>query len=450
MGQVPSTPAQGPPFDNGLNPDIDYTFDIDNGLRVKDSDSNTAWEFAIGVAGIVVFFTIWHWSRHFALNRASTPRTGSVGPKFLVAPSRLARKHLVPGIQGFTSRGHVIVVIIYIAINVVLLFTNLDWSLTSNFARRLGWVCTINIAFLFFLALKVQPLGFLTGFTYERLNNLHQIAGYTTVVLALMHTLAFVASRNQEGLSYNLSDVLQRPGIVAALLMVGIALTSLTMRKSYYEAFYLIHVIAAVLVLVTVYRHRPYIRTRTAWIVLVAAVFLLYDKLFRWARYAGNAHGTRATLHPLHNNATRILLNKSSKKVSRGEHIWLWLWLPGEYRTQTHPFTVVNNDPLEIVLAAQNGLTQRVNELANLDPGMSVRATWDGPYGRLPRTTLYHRILLVAGGSGGSWTMALAMTILDRLPTNSSLQLEIIWVVRTNGDLAPVPVTCDSCQVLCR
>jgi len=45
MGQVPSTPAQGPPFNNGLNPNIDYTFDIDNGLRVKDSDSNTAWGF---------------------------------------------------------------------------------------------------------------------------------------------------------------------------------------------------------------------------------------------------------------------------------------------------------------------------------------------------------------------------------------------------------------------
>jgi len=220
---------------------------------------------AIGVIGIMILFTIWHWSRFFALKRASTSKTGSAGPKFLVAPSRLARQHLIPKSKGFTSRGYAIVVVVYVALNVVLLFTNLDWSLTSNFARRLGWVCTVNIAFIFFLALKLQPLGFLTGYTYECLNILHQIAGYTTVILALMHTLVFVASRNQEGLSYNLDDTLQRPGIIAGLLMIVIAIASLTMRKRYHEAFYGIHLIAANLVLITVYRHRPYVQTRTAW-----------------------------------------------------------------------------------------------------------------------------------------------------------------------------------------
>lgn len=445
MGQVPSTPAQGPPFDNALDPNIDYTFDIDNGLRVQDSDSNTAWEFAIAVMGIIVFFTIWHWSRHFALKGAFPPSSGSSpGPRFLVAPSRLARKYLIPKLKGFTSRGHAIVVIVYIAINLVLLFTHLDWALTSNFARRLGWVCTINITFTFFLALKLQPLGFLTGYTYERLNILHQIVGYTTVILALMHTLVFVASRNQEGLSYNLDDVLQRPGIIAALVMIVIAITSLTMRKRYYDAFYVIHVIAAILILITVYRHRPYIQTRTAWIVLAAAIFLVNDKLFRWARYAWNFRGTRATLHPLLNNGTRILLNKSSKKVNPGEHIWLWL--PGVNRTQTHPFTVVNNDPLEIVLAAQTGFTKKVNELANLNPGISVSATWDGPYGKLPHIKLYNRIVLVAGGSGGSWTIPLAMAILDNLHADSDLQMDFIWVVRTNGDyFRPLEVRPISC-----
>ncbi len=88
-------------------------------------------------------------------------------------------------------------------------------------------------------------------------------------------------------------------------------------------------------------------------VLLIAASFLIYDKLFRWARYAWKFRGTSATLHPLPNNGTRILLNKSSKKVSPGKH--LWLWIPGVKRTQTHPFTVVNNNQLEIVLAAQNG-----------------------------------------------------------------------------------------------
>jgi len=178
--------------------------------------------------------------------------------------------------------------------------------------------------------------------------------------------------------------------------------------------------------------------------LLIAAIFLIYDKLFRWARYAWNFRGTRATLHPLPNNGTRILLNRSSKKVSPGEH--MWLWLPGVKRTQTHPFTFVNNSQLEIVLAAQNGFTKKLNELANLDPGMSVSATWDGPYGKLPHINIYNRIVLVAGGSGDSWTMPLAMSILDSLSDNSGLQMEFIWVVRTNGD--PSAIDCSILNIM--
>ena len=49
-------------------------------------------------------------------------------------------------------------------------------------------LATANIAFLFFLALKNTPLGILTSWTYERLNVLHQVAGYITVLLSVLHT----------------------------------------------------------------------------------------------------------------------------------------------------------------------------------------------------------------------------------------------------------------------
>jgi hypothetical protein len=44
-----------------------------------------------------------------------------------------------------------------------------------------------NVAFITFLALKNTPLAYLTAYSYERLNPLHQVAGYTTVTYALLH-----------------------------------------------------------------------------------------------------------------------------------------------------------------------------------------------------------------------------------------------------------------------
>ena len=52
---------------------------------------------------------------------------------------RFFQRLLVQKVKGFTSAGHVMVITIYVIINAVLLFTNIDWSLPSNIARRCGW-----------------------------------------------------------------------------------------------------------------------------------------------------------------------------------------------------------------------------------------------------------------------------------------------------------------------
>ena len=42
---------------------------------------------------------------------------------------------------------------------------------------------------LFFLALRNTPLAYLTSYSYERLNVLHQITGYLTVTFAFTHAM---------------------------------------------------------------------------------------------------------------------------------------------------------------------------------------------------------------------------------------------------------------------
>ncbi len=55
------------------------------------------------------------------------------------APVRLIQRFTVQKIPGFPSAGHGTIVVVYVAVNIILLFTNLSWDLLSNFGRRLGW-----------------------------------------------------------------------------------------------------------------------------------------------------------------------------------------------------------------------------------------------------------------------------------------------------------------------
>ncbi|MBH1945604.1 ferric reductase-like transmembrane domain-containing protein, partial [Erythrobacter sp. YJ-T3-07] len=44
-----------------------------------------------------------------------------------------------------------------------------------------------NFALVVFLALKNTPLAILTSYSYERLNPLHQVSGYATIIFMVIH-----------------------------------------------------------------------------------------------------------------------------------------------------------------------------------------------------------------------------------------------------------------------
>ncbi|KAI9698500.1 MAG: hypothetical protein M1836_004081 [Candelina mexicana] len=401
-------------------------------FTVAPEDLRTIYYYYAVLAVLVAFFALWSWSRYLAL--LSGLKSTSTAARVVSAPSRLIRRFSVPKLIGFTSRGHAIAVTLYIALNIAIIFTDVDWSELMSFARRLGWVASENIAFLFFLGMKNTPLGYLTGYSYERINGLHQIAGYTTVLLVILHASVFIAARAEVHALYNLYDSYQIWGIVAGFTMITIGLTSLFLRKRQYEVFYVIHVLASLVILLTVWQHRPYIRTDTAIIILTALCLFVLDRTIRYSRYLIHLGGTTATLAPLPNNGTRITLSRGSKRARPGTHAWLFL--PSIQRAQAHPFTIVTNNPLSFVIAAQDGFTRDIHHFAQANPSVSVKATFDGPYGTLPKFERYERVVLVAGGSGASWTIAVAMDLLERTKGNMKCVVEFIWVVRTSETLS--------------
>ena len=76
---------------------------------------------------------------------------------------------------------------------------------------------------------------------------------------------------------YNLVSSLQIPGIVAIIAMIAIAITSLILRKRYYELFYILHLILAMLILIN-------ISTRTCIIIIFSTGVFVLDRAIRGAK----------------------------------------------------------------------------------------------------------------------------------------------------------------------
>jgi len=68
--------------------------------------------------------------------------------------------------------------------------------------------------------LKNTPLAYLTSYSYDRLNILHQVGGYTTVTYVFLHAIVMTNWKNVE---HSLNSLLQENnvgGIVAACAML--------------------------------------------------------------------------------------------------------------------------------------------------------------------------------------------------------------------------------------
>ena len=199
-----------------------------------------------------------------------------------------------------------------------------------------------------FLALKNTPLAFLTAYSYERLNGLHQIAGYTAFVQAILHGVIYVVYFAQHG---NFAIIQEDIVIIAYPLLAALVLTVLAgmiLKRLNYEAFYIIHVVLFIVIVITLGLHRPNINPEKILIAtLLMAALWVSDRLIRLCRLVYNSFNNTAAIYPLPNGGTRIVFKKPLMRARPGKHCYVWL--PRIRALETHPFTIVSNDPLELV-----------------------------------------------------------------------------------------------------
>jgi hypothetical protein len=184
-------------------------------------------------------------------------------------------------------------------------------------------MATANFAFIVFLALKNTPLAFLTNYSYERINFLHRVAGYTTVLFMLLHTAAYIRHEVTKNKIEKLIEIDNVCGVIAGCAMLAIAITALLFMKRTYELFYIAHISLFMVATVGTGLHRPEWIDRIPIVMIMIAVAWTLDRLTRLTCMMARSINNEARLESLPSGGTKVILKKSLKNAAPGTH-WFY------------------------------------------------------------------------------------------------------------------------------
>ncbi|KAK6951304.1 hypothetical protein Daesc_007835 [Daldinia eschscholtzii] len=387
--------------------------------------------YAAGLSALIGLFIIGHWLHLIAI-RLGWYRKPIFLPFVVIA--RVSRRTFIQSLPGFTSVGHAVLVTGYVALNVLFSFYDVDYSMATDLCARFGWMATGNMVLVVFLALKNTPLAIFTAYSYERLNVLHQIAGYTTLLYTILHAAIYTAYFLDEGRVYVLQLDIVTAGIILGFALLFSVLAGMTLRHIQYELFYVIHVALFIVIVVTMGLHRPNFNPdKTLYATVIIGALWFADRLIRFCRLVYNSINNEANVYALPNGGTRIVLKKPLLRARPGKHCYVWL--PRIRAFETHPFTIVASEPMELIINTYSGFTRALHKYALDNPGASLKVSVEGPYGTLPDPMDFDRVVLVAGGSGATFTFGMAADMLARMSENSRQRIDFIWAVKGHENL---------------
>ncbi|KAG5762442.1 hypothetical protein H9Q72_009443 [Fusarium xylarioides] len=388
--------------------------------------------YAAVLAALIGLFTIIH-IFVYLWRKLSLPQVwATVPPPFNYSAS--IKRLLLRKVPGAPSLGHALLYTTYFGLNTGFIFVYSDDSLLPLHvivAARTGWLAIANLCLTVFLSLKITPLGFLVGWTYERLNSFHRVSGLMTFILVLVHAASyssfFLEQQNAERL--RLPDEIF--GIVAGFTLFTVVAVALTLQCRRYELFYVLHILFFIASLVFICLHHPTAAERVILPVGLAAGIWVFDRLVRASRSVYHGVNNAATLQPLASGGTRVIMRKHLSGARSGQHAFLWI--PEVRLFESHPFTIVNTQPLEFLIEAHDGFTRDLHDHAVKSSGVTLKASIEGPYGQIPEPALYDKILIFAGGSGATFGIGIALQLLRDLDTVIKRNITVVWVMRNPG-----------------
>ncbi|KAF9256526.1 hypothetical protein L218DRAFT_936602 [Marasmius fiardii PR-910] len=333
-------------------------------------------------------------------------------------------------------------------------------SVLAENSNRAGFIAIAQLPIVFLFATKNSLLSFLLGpgHGYEKLNYIHRWSGRAMLIAAVVHGSLWIQNHLYFGIPI-LGQQKETSGVAALGVLCTLVLTALRpVRKWFYELFFYIHVLAFVAFFVTICYHTIY---APPWIFPPLA-FYGFDMLLRLFKYRIKD----ATLTAVDHQMTLIRIPYCDVGWEAGQHIRLRVFFSGRI-LESHPFSIMNaplgtsclqssETPSGILLGArvtgdwtkalnQYAIAERERELKLLEtvvPHVPVHVMIDGPYGGSSIDLgEYESVLLVAGGSGATFTLGLLDDIvgrcirLNRRGGERTRRIEFAWCVKSFGSL---------------
>jgi predicted ferric reductase len=350
--------------------------------------------------------------------------------------------------------GQIVVVSAYLAAVLVCIIK--DVPLISN-PNRAGFLALAQFPVVFLFATKNSILSLLLGpgNGYEKLNFIHRIAGRAMFLAGCIHGSLWISNHLQYGLPI-LGPQKETSGVASLALLCIIVLTSLRpVRRLFYEYFFVIHVLTYVAFFVTICYHTLY---ASPWIFPPLA-FYGADVLLRLFRYRIKD----ATLTAQDAHMTLIRIHNCDDGWLAGQHVRLRVFFFNRM-FESHPLTILSAPPSHSCLSspgfllaarcdgdwtqALNNYTRKEQERLQInkkfqgDSSAFVQVMLDGPYGGSSVDLgLYESVLLIAGGSGVTFTLGLLDDIigrcvkLGRSQGERTRRIEFTWCIRSFGQI---------------
>jgi hypothetical protein len=264
-------------------------------------------------------------------------------------------------------------------------------------------------------------------------------------------------------------------GLAAWCTLVWIVFSSMTPIRGWnYEIFVMQHIVSFAVFLAFVYIHTPLEMRGYIWAPV--AIFL-FDRVFRALRLLysnsslfhpslkkqGQMNGfwaCKAEFTPLPHNTTRITVINPPISWAPGQHVYLSCH--SVVPLQSHPFTVASipaDAKMEFYVKAEKGGTKRLfrhaEKSGNLS-GLNAKTRTvaiEGPYGTLRPLRQFDSVVLLAGSTGGTFTLPLLRDLLQgwkenacgnagstsffKTPTGAvTRHIRFVWVVKSRGQLS--------------
>jgi predicted ferric reductase len=321
--------------------------------------------------------------------------------------------------------------------------TDLGW-----WSDRVGSLAYALCPLTVVLSTRENLFSLITGIPYQHFNFLHRALGRIIVVQGFIHTIAWTIV---QGYFYNpatqpaylAGQWTQRYyqwGFIAMMLLafLWIGSMSFVIRWMGHEWFRKSHYILGLCFLGACWGHWP----QTYEWLLASIVVVFFDRICRLVRMAllhfklksadggiGFKPATAAsTLFTDEDGITVVTLRVKTPRFGYlpGQHFFLTF--PSITLWQSHPFTpaVVKDYEQLYIIVALAGETRRLAAAVQAAPEQPLSVVLCGAYGLPVVDPGAENFLLVAGGSGVSFTLPIATELIEK----KAGKLQFLWAVR--------------------